>query len=146
MCGVGKFMQQWKEHNNIDCPRCGAFDDVPHVWLCPDNQATQIWENSINTLQEWIISIDTDPNIQAAVFKHLKGRCSSTVISSHHTPNLQDAVHQQNLLGRQLFFECWILQDWAGMQQPHYNMIKSCRSEKRWATSIINPANSHEWY
>lgn len=89
-----------------------------------------------------IISVDTGPNIQAAVFKHLKGRRSSTVISSHHAPNLQDAAQQKNLLGWQLFFEGWILQDWAGMQQPYYNMIKSCWSEKRWAilSSILPTA------
>lgn len=34
MCGVGKFMQRWKEWQHDSCPRCGTREDASHVWLC----------------------------------------------------------------------------------------------------------------
>jgi hypothetical protein len=42
MCGVGKFIVRWKERNNPDCPRCGAFED-PHVWKCKGWCTPAIW-------------------------------------------------------------------------------------------------------
>jgi hypothetical protein len=145
MCGAGKFMQRRKKSKTADCPRCGTFEDVPHAWTCPDNKGTQIWETYIIKLQEWMTSIDNDPNIQAAVLEHLKGWCSGPVINSHYTPHLQQVIHQQNLLGWQLFFEGWLLQDWVGIQQLYYIMIRSCWSGKRWVVSIINKMWNTAW-
>ncbi len=31
MCGVGKFLQRWKETETANCPCCGAFEDAEHV-------------------------------------------------------------------------------------------------------------------
>jgi hypothetical protein len=105
-----------------------------------------MWETSINKLQEWMTSVDTDPNIQAAVLEHLRGwRSSNRVIPSQQALYLQQVIQQQNMLGWQLFFEGWLLQDWAGIQQLYYNMIKSRRTGKRWAVSIINKMWNIAW-
>ncbi len=54
ICGVGKFLLRWKESQTTACPRCGALADEPHVWICPDHVAEQLWNRSLDNLREWL--------------------------------------------------------------------------------------------
>ena len=41
MCGVGKWLERWKDHLHSNCPRCLTADEsVEHVIRCPHADAT----------------------------------------------------------------------------------------------------------
>jgi hypothetical protein len=63
MCGVGKFMQRWKEWQHDSCLRCGTREDASHVWLCQGQDINLLWEKALIGLHEWMMKVDTDPNI-----------------------------------------------------------------------------------
>jgi len=44
MCGVGKFLVQWKESDDPSCPRCGAFEDSSHICHCNGKGADTVWQ------------------------------------------------------------------------------------------------------
>ncbi len=73
MCGVGKFLLKWKESTTAACPICGALEDAPHVWICPDPDAEQRWSQSLNNVQDWMTSVDKDPAISRAILHYLRG-------------------------------------------------------------------------
>jgi hypothetical protein len=47
MCGVGKFMKQWKEWDNDRYLRCGEQEDAEHVWRCRGTGTKEIWLSSL---------------------------------------------------------------------------------------------------
>jgi hypothetical protein len=53
MCGVGKFMQHWKQWEIDQCPRCEEKEDAPHVWMCKDPGAREIWGNHWHLLNSY---------------------------------------------------------------------------------------------
>ncbi len=65
-------MKRWKKRPMADCPRCGAQETAQHVWVCRGNDADNVWESSINTLQSWLASVNTDPDLQHALFSHFQ--------------------------------------------------------------------------
>jgi hypothetical protein len=75
MCGVGKFMVRWKQRDNPNCPRCGLFEDAPHAWKCKGCEADSIWKESLGKVDEWLTSVQTDPDIQEAILAYL---CKTT--------------------------------------------------------------------
>jgi len=56
MCGVGKILQQWKETDTPNCPRCGAFEDADHVWKCQAPSARAAWHRHLELLNRWMSS------------------------------------------------------------------------------------------
>jgi hypothetical protein len=48
MCGVGKFMKLWEERDKDACQRCDAPESAPHIWICPQSQATEVWSLSLH--------------------------------------------------------------------------------------------------
>jgi hypothetical protein len=134
MCGAGKFMQRWKEWESPNCPRCGQFEDAAHVWVCSGSNAGDIWEKSLRDLDEWMSSVNTDPDIQSAILHFLQSWRSDT------TPTISldsDIAQQQNTLGWQQFFEGWIPVCWEEAQQSYYSLIRSYRTGRRWIISLI---------
>ena len=71
MCRVGKFMHRWKKRDTPTCPRCDAFEDAQHVWLCKGHNSKEVWDMSLDSLRTWMISVQTDPDIQRHILSHL---------------------------------------------------------------------------
>jgi hypothetical protein len=63
MCRVGKFMVRWKQRDSSACPRWGLFEDDQHVWKCHGKNADLMWQASLSSLQSWMDSQNTDPDL-----------------------------------------------------------------------------------
>jgi len=64
MCGLGKFMKRWKEWEEDACPRCGAQEDAPHVWLCKGQGTEDRWTKALQELENLLHQLDTDPTLR----------------------------------------------------------------------------------
>ncbi len=106
MCRVGKFMHRWKQRHSATCPRCSEFEDAPHVWQCrgADSDAI-IWLKSLVSLEEWITSVQTDPDVQEAIISQLSQQRSGSVDDGMVPFQLQPAMKQQNYIGWNNFNE-----------------------------------------
>jgi hypothetical protein len=71
MCGVGKFMRLWGERDTDSCPRCGAPENASHVWICPQEQATEVWDLSLHKLKEWMVEVGTLPDMRDSILFYL---------------------------------------------------------------------------
>jgi hypothetical protein len=138
MCGVGKWMVRWNEWPDPHCPCCGANEDATHVWLCQGNDANALWVTALQSLQEWMVSVQTDPGISKAIITGLNNwRFGSTLAfpSGHY---LHCAVYQQSDIGWGNLLEGWISIEWAGVQQQFYTSIHSRRSGRYWAVLLLH--------
>jgi hypothetical protein len=130
MCGVGKFMMKWKEHDNPNCPRCGQFEDAPHVWICTGCDANLVWKKSLEKLSEWLSSVQTDPDVQDAIIAYLDSWREDSIPEQLVSFDLRDLVQYQSNQGWRLFFKGWIPIAWEEIQQVYYNLNKSGRTGK----------------
>ncbi len=65
-------MKRWNLREDSNCPRCGEFEDAPHVWKCRGQGADEIWEKALEDLEGWLNKIQTDPDIVYCLVGHLK--------------------------------------------------------------------------
>jgi hypothetical protein len=145
MCGVGKFMQLWKEKDNPACPRCGRFEDATHVWLCQGEGASEVWDQSLERLKNWLQDSKMDPDLQEVILNYLNGWRYGTTDDLPIPYGLNQLIDQQNAIGWKSFLEGWTGSEWEATQQAHYNLIRSRKSGKRWVISLIKKMWEVAW-
>jgi hypothetical protein len=137
MCRVGKFMKRWKEWEEDICPRCGEQEDAPHVWRCKGPGTVEIWNKSLQELETLLHQLDTDPTLTYIILVHLRGWWSGEHVTYIPPREFQDLLHDQQTIGWRRFFEGWFAYSWAEMQQRYYNLLRSSRTGRRWASAIV---------
>jgi len=136
VCRVGKFMKRWKEWQHDSCPQCGTREDASHVWLCQGQDTNLLWDKALIGLHEWLMKIDTDPNITHLIITALTRWRNGDDVSGDSI-FLQNSFERQELIGWQRFFEGWLTQEWARVQQSYYDLIHSRKTGRRWVTALI---------
>ena len=137
ICGVGKWMHRWKEWPTAQCPRCGTTEDASHVLLCQGSEATVVWDKAMQSLQVWMTSVHTDPDISKAIVAGLQHWRNGTDNDIPTEGSTQYALAQQTDIGWGNLLEGWISSEWAIAQQTYYDSIHSRRSGTRWASSLL---------
>jgi hypothetical protein len=112
MCGVGKFMARWRQRESPACPRCGAFEDATHVWKCHGLDTDQVWENSLDRLQDWMESQDTDPDLVTLLIDMLCSWRDETPLLNTPAYGLELLVIRQQELGGQALLEGRMSYEW----------------------------------
>jgi hypothetical protein len=147
-CGVGKMLKLWKEWDNSDCPRCGAFEDARHVWRCPAPSVTPVWDQTLGRLRRWMESVETQPGICDAICSYLSAwRTDAQVPSSQQFTylGLPAAIDAQSRIGWQALLEGCLVCEWAAVQQSYYTWIGSRRTGRRWVSLLIRKLWDTAW-
>ena len=145
MCGVGKFMLQWKQWDKDQCPRCGEPEDAPHVWTCKDPEARDIWSKAIASIELLLRKLNTDPTICHIIILYLTGWQTGEDILYTPPSALEAAVQEQNQIGWNRFFEGWLSSQWVIAQQHYYSVTKSNKTGRRWVIAIIQNLWDTAW-
>ncbi len=145
MCGVGKYLYRWKQRSSDACPRCGDSEDTTHVWKCKGADADKVWDNAMIALEEWMVSVQTDPDVQEAIIAQLNN-WRLGIDNTYTVPfQLQPAVDQQTDIGWNNFLEGWVSFEWELVQQAYYDLIQSRRTGLRWLSSLIKKLWQVAW-
>jgi hypothetical protein len=145
MCGVGKFMARWTLRDNNLCPRCRQLEDAPHVWVCKGCDSDTIWRQSLEKLEQWMNTVDTNPDIQHAILYYLQRWRDYMHETYEPTFHISILIQEQESIGWRRFFEGWIHHGWHLLQSSHYKFLKSRRSGKRWVVALIKKQWEIAW-
>jgi hypothetical protein len=137
MCGVGKFMKRWKLRQDDICPRCEETEDAAHVWTCQGEGANEIWNKSLEDLEQWMNINYTNPDLQHLLLTQLSGWRDNSQTSASYPFIFNELLQHQSDIGWNRFFEGWLSHEWLGLQQAYYSAIKSRRSGIRWTVALI---------
>jgi len=90
---VGKFLLQWKQQSDSKCPFCQLQNkDAIHVILCQHTDMVLAWNQSWNSVEEWMLNNDGHSNLELIISmsKSLKGRVTVllTLLPSGYTSTL----------------------------------------------------------
>ena len=147
MCGVGKWLVIWKDHDTDDCPRCSAPEGARHVWQCPAADAKKIRSTGMDRLSQWMTSSLTAPDIQLVFTTRLSQlfqQLPFTTIPSI-TANAQAVLLTQDAIGWENFFEGCIAHEWEAIQEAYYQWCRSKKSGRRWTSSLIQKLWDIAW-
>jgi len=145
MCGVGKFMKRWKEWDQDTCPRCGEYEDAPHVWQCKGQGTKAIWDKALMELEGLLRKLETDPTLMHILLSYLRAWWSGEGITYVAPREFQLLVQEQSSIGWGRFFEGWFSMHWASLQQKYYCIIRSQCSGRIWAIAIIQKLWNMAW-
>jgi hypothetical protein len=139
MCGVGKFLQIWKEQDTAHCPRCNMLEDAPHVWRCPSQSIREIWQAALHDLERWMLEVHTDPVIAKAILQsiqiwlNLRQQEDRTDIPEE----METLMHWQEDIGWGNFIKGFHHSAWQELQQDYYMKLQSRRTGKRWNVALL---------
>jgi hypothetical protein len=145
MCGVGKFMKRWREWDQDSCPRCGMPEDAPHVWRCKGGGTVELWNKAVEDLTNTLRQLKTDPTLQHIITLYLHSWWSGETTSYEAPRAFYELLQEQQQIGWDRFFEGWWSEKWASIQQQYYNLGKSTRTGRRWATAIVTKLWNIAW-
>jgi hypothetical protein len=87
-------MHRWGKWDTDQCQHCGLPEEASHLALCKGMDMKDLWQYSLNSLQEWLDSAQTDPDI---------------AISIPPFPTSLSLLDQQSDIGWNLLIEGWVV-------------------------------------
>ena len=96
--------------------------------------------HSIDLLEQWLVEVDTNPNLRECLVEYAKGRggLSMAEICRGMDNRYRRVAEEQDAIGWRRFMEGMICQGLWGLQEL-YNTVKgSDVSGEQWATGVIN--------
>ena len=134
MCGVGRWLQRWREKNHNRCPLCSeANETVEHVLRCQHPGAINCWKLGLEELQKWLRSHKASPLISEAVMVGLNNldNADRGAISVNHL------ISAQHSLGWKGFMFGALHKHWREEQERHLSSIGSKSSGLAWISKLI---------
>ena len=139
---VGKMMGLRSARKETSCPCCGhPMETTIHVIRCQALSSRQQWRKGLRTLNTWMTSHQTDPEIQAAIFFALRqfnkdGEYDTFLDDTIPTGDIRNCATAQSHIGWSGFLEGLLSPKWAQAQQLFYHRTGSRRTGTRWATGL----------
>ena len=130
-------MKRWKERETADRPHCGAFEDAPHVLLCPGQGTSALWNKSLTSLSNWMTLVQTAPCIMEAILIGLNNWRLGYTTPFPNDRLIRVALAQQTDIGWNLFLKGWLSIEWETAQQSHYSSLHLLRTGQKWITHLI---------
>jgi hypothetical protein len=144
-CATGQMMKRRKERDSTDaCPRCGAPENVEHIWKCT-HDTKDLWESSMKNVKDWLLANQTHPEIARVIVDSLTHWHLDDVAGTTHIPWLQVIIDKQKACGWYNFFEGLFLKDWRVAMNRHLSKLKSGKSSRRWAIALIRKLWQVAW-
>src|SRR5210317_979062 len=137
ICGVGRFMKDWKLEPTDECPLCGEREDHLHVPRCPDSRAEAEWNRRVADLKGWLQKNGTSHATSEAILHTVRGIRNPT-LPPHRSPSpaVQRAWDSQQKIGQQGFLEGRLSHQWIRVHKGFLAQTKSRRSATLWGSRL----------
>jgi len=112
IAGVGKWMHRWRQWPTPECPRCGLQETTEHVLSCKGTRTDEVWDQSIQDLQQWPVQAKTDPVLMHALIYNLSNWCSGQQDRPTFSWKIKNAIYQQEDIGWQNLLEGRLCLEW----------------------------------
>jgi hypothetical protein len=144
-CATGRMMYRRKEHETDECPRCGAPENVEHIWKC-EKDTQELWNKAMQGVREWLVSYRTHPELARSIIQGIQSWRNNTSTGAESSiPWVRDIVNKQNECGWRNFFEGMILKDWQQVMNRQLTRVRSRKSSKRWVVALIRKMWQVAW-
>ena len=139
-CGTNASLFQWNQANSDACPNCShSPEDTTHVLTCKATGPTKIWENSLRTLEEWMLQRQAAPELAKVIIQGLHAWRNNQPMQNNRysLPLLQEAIETQHRLGWKSFLHGYTAKQWEHAQANYLAYKNSRVTGKRWIAALI---------
>ena len=142
--GVGHMLQKRKWQDHSRCPLCNKTNEkTSHVLVCPNKSSKDNFKKKVEKhVTKTLAANNTAPSLQKAILKILLQYREGNRITPTDFPTIfgiREAIQDQHTtLGWNNFILGRWSPKWQKAQQNYYNLTRSKRTSKRWATAIIH--------
>jgi hypothetical protein len=156
-CGVGKMEERRGNQDHAECPRCGLFEDAPHVVRCKGTETDVIFEVAVQKLEIEMGDKFTAPDITAIIGKRLRQwrKHSEGYTIDQETPlpryykndefGTKAAVTEQDRIGWYNLLLGRMSTKWMDAQQKYLESIGKRTTGRRWTIAIISKLWDIAW-
>ena len=140
ICGVGKWLERWKEQSHSKCPRCLTDNEtVDHVILCQHDSATLCWNTGIEELQEWMRTHNAIPGLAEAVGHRLKQWRNHEPLEDLDflDESVQTMIQKQDELGWNSILFGSVHKAWSRAQGAHLDALGKKTTGTTWMSQFI---------
>jgi len=145
-CGIGETLVTWKHQTDSTCPRCTQSEDTTHVYRCTGHNASDLWNESIDTLRTSLTKLRTSPKIQEALIDCLsKWRRNDPIIITDYPPGLRQLITEQQTIGWQQLLEGLPHKLWKKLQHRYYKYHNIRKSSNKWINEVMKQIHNLAW-
>lgn len=140
ICGVGKWLERWKDQKHLKCPRCLQDNEtVEHVLSCQHPDATLCWNSSIKDLRVWMDDHHAIPGLAEALGLHLtQWRSNQPFLDTTITdPTVLSIINAQDSVGWDCFFFGSLHRKWSDETGKYFEMVGRKTSGVTWTSQLI---------
>jgi hypothetical protein len=137
--GIGTTLVQWKHQTDAKCPRCNhPLETSTHVQQCEGYSANEVFQKSIEKLDEFLTNEQTRPDLQDAIVQCLKKwRAKESIHLEEYQQDVQEVIRQQHSIGWLDMMECLPAKGWQTLQRRYYNAHHLQKSSRRWIRGVL---------
>jgi len=140
ICGVGKWLERWKDQNHSKCPRCFTDNEtVNHVIQCRHPDATLVWTQGIEEIKEWMMINNAIPGL-AEIFglRLLQWRDGLPLSSIDFLDDsIQSIIKDQDMMGWDAFMFGAAHITWAREQGDYLLSLQKKVTGQTWMSQLI---------
>ena len=122
------------------CPCCGRIEETTkHLTLCEDEGRTQMYHQSVDIFQEWMIDNDMETSLREAIGEYLlfRGKKKLSKILEHEDDDLLTYAREHDKLGWQNFLEGRVSTSLFVIQEEWLREIGSSRTITTWSGQFV---------
>ena len=141
-CGTNKCKNHRDSTQTTMCPCCknpNIIEDTRHILHCTDPQREELWSDSLQDLEKWLWSRQTEPTLLASIITYIKYRGTiSFYTATKNNYSLQVLASEQDAIGWDNFMEGRISLQFCEQQREYYIEQESRSSGIKWASDLIS--------
>ena len=130
-CGSNAIRHRRKEIETNECPFCKEIETIEHVYKCKHTAVSEAWNRSLIDLEEYLNSIQTDPNITRQLLLGLQMWRNDEVILQ------EPMIIDQNNIGWNGIMEGVLGKHWSEEQDWYKQQKSEVTSGRKWAQLVI---------
>lgn len=129
-CGVGKQLVRYRHQQFDNCPRCDApGETTTHVLLCEHEEAQEIWNDSLDSLDEWMEENKFLKDIRIQLIGNIRHWATGTPLPEASLDiNIRRLVQKQDITGWKNLIQGFINNGWRTLQTEHMENNNSKKS------------------
>jgi len=113
---------------------------------CPLPDVTNPWNDDVDTLQETMEAIDTDPELlQALLLRLSQFHGQQPLTEEDWSPAVKSTIAEQDKIGWKALLEGLPSRRWRLTQHQYYTSVASERSSKRWIATLLQQLGKIAW-
>ena len=143
--GHNRNMFRWGKRNTDRCPFCEEEETALHVFTCPSDEATEVWQQGHDTLKQHLRQTNTMPSITMLILSRLQAWRADEEDPTFVPASIRQAIEAQDDIGWKSAFHGFWSDHWSTLQDEYFRLNNIRQTGARWLSALIRKLFDVAW-